>query len=182
VEGVPHGVAAGFEVAGVLQVVHVDRICFPDRRKSIALRSPCFAQAQGNQSLVTRRTHAFNPWRLRAKLSALLLSCSAQKAGDLPILANPASRMRRALFCTVRKTNIAPLWGRATGLLLVIESLFAMPTRPTKNLSRCRFRYLLVHSIHQSEHHQTDSHHDIAKPIKMRQRAVRPLNDEPARD
>jgi hypothetical protein len=40
----------------------------------------------------TRATHASHPWRLRSKLSALTASCHAQKAGDLPSVANPARR------------------------------------------------------------------------------------------
>jgi len=40
--------------------------------------------------LVTRRTHAFDPWGLREKLSALSLSCIAQKARWFAIVANPA--------------------------------------------------------------------------------------------
>ncbi len=47
-------------------------------------------------------------------------------------------------------------------------------------LPRFGLGHLLVHSIHQSERYKCHSHHDIAHPIKMSQRAIRPLNDEPA--
>jgi hypothetical protein len=88
------------------------------RRKPIALRCPCFMQAQGDHcathsvlrsspgwpSMATRSTHAYcpwsharrhaaRPWTLREKLSALLRSCSAQKAGGLPL---PCTLLLRA--------------------------------------------------------------------------------------
>jgi hypothetical protein len=59
--------------------------------------------------VATHRTHAFDPWKLREKLSALLQSCIAQKADGLPFPANPARRMRRALFFTLRDTHCAQL-------------------------------------------------------------------------
>src|SRR5580700_3537672 len=34
-------------------------------------------------------------------------------------------------------------------------------------LRRCGLWHLVVHSIHQSERHQRNGHHDIAQPIKM---------------
>jgi hypothetical protein len=46
-------------------------------------------------------------WLLE-KLSAHLQSCVAQKAGGLPIPANPARRMRRALFFTPRTASSRP--------------------------------------------------------------------------
>jgi uncharacterized membrane protein YgcG len=59
-------------------------------RRLIALNtrlfSPCFAQARGVRSMYARSTHAYHPWRLRAKL----------------------------LIRTVQKTNIDPLWVRGT--------------------------------------------------------------------
>ena len=55
------------------------------------------------------------------------------------------------------------------------------PRAASHVLRRCGLGHLLVHSIHQSERYQCESHHDIAHPIKMSQRAIRPLNDEPAR-
>jgi hypothetical protein len=49
------------QVSARLRLGHV-----PDRRKPISLRSPSWAQAQGVLSLYPRRTHAFDPWGLRA--------------------------------------------------------------------------------------------------------------------
>lgn len=71
---------------GVVRRIHV-----PGRHKPIALRGPCLAQAQGAPSLVARATHASHRWGLRAKLSVLLQSGSAQKGGDLPIHGKPRS-------------------------------------------------------------------------------------------
>jgi hypothetical protein len=91
-----------------LRPAGVDRICFPDRGESIALRSPCCAQALGDH-----RSHPSNayvrPMDAAGKTCDAMQSCIAQKAGDLQSIANPARRMRRALFFTLRKTNIDPL-------------------------------------------------------------------------
>src|ERR1700727_2727289 len=48
-------------------------------------------------------------------------------------------------------------------------------------LLSCGLGHLLVHLIHQSERQQCNSHHDIAQPIKMSERVIRPLNEEPPR-
>jgi len=40
--------------------------------------------------MVTRPTHALDPWRLRAKFSALSLSCFAAESRWFAIVANPA--------------------------------------------------------------------------------------------
>ena len=127
---------------------------FPDRRESIALRSPCCAQALGGHcaalsllraspgwpSMATRRTHASYPWpparRMRRARGgcektlrrdailhrckpgfaiALRSPCCAQARGGhpwppvgrmRPTPGEPARRMRRALFFTLRKIPI----------------------------------------------------------------------------
>jgi hypothetical protein len=46
---------------------------------------------------------------LREKLSALLRSCTAQKAGDLPSWQIPLDVYVSPMFFTLRKTNLDPL-------------------------------------------------------------------------
>jgi hypothetical protein len=59
----------------------------------------------GAGSMPARSTHASHPRGLREKLSSLLRSSIAQKVGGLPFLANPAQRMRCALFFTPRSIS-----------------------------------------------------------------------------
>src|SRR6202050_2807392 len=114
---------------------------FPDRGESIALCCPCFAQALG-PSVATRRTHAFDPWTPREKLSALLRSCNAQKAGGMPSMANPARRMRRALRfhapsgdleSPLSATFVSFMAGGFTGGLLPRKALWGHTSRGETN-------------------------------------------------
>jgi len=70
------------------------------------------------------------PWRLREKLSALLLSCIAPKAGGLPSLANPARRMRRA------RVFHAPFNACPSGLSLVAIATGLIRRRRAANVVR----------------------------------------------
>jgi hypothetical protein len=72
----------------------------------IAVTPPCTAaNARMGGPEGVRREAPNNPsW---AKLSGLSLSCFAQKACDLPSSANPARRIRLALFRTFRTLSNA---------------------------------------------------------------------------
>ena len=94
----------------------VDRLCFPDRAWIVTCFSGRRESVRGSNACVRRVTMEGHPGLARRgtaqrnaadKTSGPSLSCFAQKVGDLPSVANPARRIRRALFCTPSKISKA---------------------------------------------------------------------------
>ncbi len=110
----------------------VTRSYVPDRREPIALRCPCFAQAQGGRQWPPRRTHAFDPWSLRAKLSALLRSCIAESRW-FAIHGEPNSAHATSPML-INGTLCALAYGTSTRLTLEFRTLIFVHLWPTVTL------------------------------------------------